>query len=290
MKPNVTVRQKDVKNIIGSSKLGSGGFCANPYTGCEHACKYCYAAFMDRYSGHTESWGQYVDVKQWDGIGRPERLRGKSVFLSSVTDPYQPAEAQYGRTRELLEQISGSGCRLSILTKSDLVLRDLDLIRTFPEVQVAWSVNTLDEEFRADMDEAASIERRLTAMQTFHEAGVRTACFVAPIFPCITDVPALLEAVRGRCGEVWLDKLNLRGPNRQVILAYIREKWPGFLPLYEAIYLEGDRSYWENLSGELADYLVPGAYPVPIVNFMAGRRDRSREETAGGQLTFSALD
>ena len=84
------------------------------------------------------------------------------MFIGSVTDPYNPQEEIYKRTRTLLEELKGSGVKLSISTKSDLILRDLDLIKTFPNTRVSWSINTLDENFRADMDNAVSIEQRLT--------------------------------------------------------------------------------------------------------------------------------
>lgn len=84
--------------------------------------------------------------------------------------------------------MQGSRCKISIETKSDFIIRDLDLIKIFQGARVSWSVNTLDETFRKDMDDAVSIERRLAAMKVFHDAGVRTTCFISPIFPGITDV------------------------------------------------------------------------------------------------------
>lgn len=96
-------------------------------------------------------------------------------------------------------QLKGSGAKISIATKSDLILRDLDLIKTFPEARVSWSVNTLDEDFRSDMDQAAPIERRLAAMEVFHNAGIRTTCFVSPIFPGITDIEAIVRRVKHQC-------------------------------------------------------------------------------------------
>ena len=105
------------------------------------------------------------------------------MFIGSVTDPYLPQEEIYKRTRTILMQLQGSGAKISIATKSDLILRDLDLIKTFPNARVAWSINTLDEDFQNDMDKAVSINRRLAAMKAFHCAGVRTTCFVSPFFP-----------------------------------------------------------------------------------------------------------
>lgn len=126
------------------------------------------------------------------------------MFLSSVTDPYQPIEAKYRRTRAVLEQLAGSGCTVSISTKSDLILRDLDLIKSFPGAHVSWSINTLDEDFRRAMDRGVSIERRLEAMRQFYEAGVQTTCFISPIFPGITDVIEIIERAKGQCNLAWL--------------------------------------------------------------------------------------
>lgn len=274
--PRAVLRPKAAKNILVRSRLPGGGYAANPYTGCEHACRYCYAAFMDRYAGRPEPWGRYVDVKTWEKLGAV-RLEGKQVFLSSVTDPYQPAEARCGRTRALLEELKGTGCRLSVLTKSDLVLRDLDLIREFPNAVVAWSVNTLDEEFRADMDRGAPIGRRLEAMRMFHDSGVHTACFIAPIFPCITDLPALFGALRGIADEIWLDGLNLRGPNRDAVLDYIERRWPGFLPVYQAFALGGDRTCWAGISDEIA--ALAEEHPARVVSFL--KEDRPAASSAG---------
>lgn len=245
------IKSIDVKSILTKSNLPVADYSVNPYTGCAHACKYCYASFMKRFSNHSEPWGEFVDVKHWPAVKNPKRYAGKELFIGSVTDPYQPAEETYGRTRALLEQMQGSGCKISIATKSDLVLRDVDLIKTFPDARVSWSINTLDEVFREDMDEAVSIERRLAAMKAFHDAGVRTTCFISPIFPGITDIPAIIRRARDRCNLVWLENLNLRGGYKTVILDYIAKKQPGLLPLYDGIYKNGERGYWASLDREM---------------------------------------
>ena len=245
------VKNVDVKSVLTKSNLPVADYSVNPYTGCEHACKYCYASFMKRFTNHPEPWGGFVDVKRWPEIKNPGKYAGKELFIGSVTDPYQPLEEKYRRTRVLLEQMQGSGCTVSIATKSDLILRDLELIRSFPNARVSWSVNTLDEQFQKDMDEAVSIERRLAAMKAFHDAGVRTTCFISPIFPGITDVPASIRKAKSHCNLVWLENLNLRGGYKTVILDYIAEKYTGLAPLYEAVYKKGDRSYWAMLDEEM---------------------------------------
>ena len=248
------IREIQTKNPLTKSDLPVSDYSLNPYLGCEHGCKYCYACFMKRFTGHEEPWGSFVDVKYWKPLIHPERYAGKEVFLGSVTDPYQPAEEKYRRTRAVLEELRGSGVKLSIATKSDLVLRDLDLIQSFPEARVSWSINTLDERFKDDMDKAVSIGRRLTAMKAFHDAGVRTTCFISPIFPGITDVPAIIQRAKDDCNLIWLENLNLRGTFKPVILQYIREKRPELEPLYRDIYQKGSRGYWQALDEELRAY------------------------------------
>lgn len=248
------IKEIRTKNVITKSNLPVCDFSVNPYTGCPHACKYCYACFMKCFTNHPEPWGEFVDVKIWDDIKNPQKYAGKELFIGSVTDPYNPQEEIYGRTRALLMGLQGSGAKLSIATKSDLILRDLDLIKTFPDARVSWSVNTLDETFKNDMDRAASIERRLAAMREFHKAGIRTTCFISPIFPGITDVEAIIEWVKGQCNLIWLENLNLRGNYKAVIMDYIKEKYPALLPLYQEIYNRGNRSYWEALDAKVKEY------------------------------------
>ena len=248
------IKKIRTKNVITKSNLPVCDFSVNPYTGCPHACKYCYACFMKRFTNHPEPWGEFVDAKIWDDIKNPQKYAGKELFIGSVTDPYNPQEEIYERTRALLTELQGSGAKLSIATKSDLILRDLDLIKTFPDARVSWSVNTLDETFKDDMDKAASIERRLAAMREFHKAGIRTTCFISPIFPGITDVEAIIGRVKDQCNLIWLENLNLRGNYRAVIMNYIKEKYSALLPLYQEIYNRGNRSYWEALDTKVKEY------------------------------------
>ena len=248
------IREIEVKSVLTKSNLPVSDYSVNPYVGCIHACKYCYASFMKRFTNHAEPWGEFLDVKYWPEITRPERYAGKEMFFGSVTDPYNPQEEIHGRTRALLAQLQGSGIKLSIQTKSDLVLRDIDLIKTFPDARVGFSINTLDESFKNDMDQAVSIERRLVAMKALHDAGIRTTCFISPIFPGITDVEAIIDRVKDQCNLVWLENLNLRGSYKGVILEYIREKHPDLITLYDDIYNHGSRKYWETLDAKLRTY------------------------------------
>ena len=223
---SILIREVESKNIMTKSTLPVGGYSVNPYVGCTHGCKYCYASFMKRFTGHTERWGTFLDVKRWPVIKNPWKYKGQRVVIGSVTDGYNPQEEQFGNTRRILEQLKGSGAEILICTKSDLVVRDLELLKTMGKVTVSWSINTLDEQFRADMDQAVSIERRIAAMKKVYDAGIRTVCFISPVFPGITDFEAIFERVRNQCDLVWLENLNLRGGFKKDIMDYIQEKYP----------------------------------------------------------------
>lgn len=279
---DTVIRKVSVRQIVTASRLPVCDFCANPYTGCTHACAYCYASFMKRFVPHSEEWGQFLDVKYWPPLEHVQKYRGKEIFLSSVTDPYNPQEAEFKRTMALLEELRGSGARLSISTKSDLILRDIDLIAEFDDPRVSFSINTLDEDFRRDMDKAVSIKRRLEAMKLFHERGIRTTCFISPIFPGITDVKEIIMAAKDRCNLIWLENLNLRGAYKARIMQYIKDKYPRLLPLYDEIYNRKDLSWWRHLDADIADFAArcaleylrhdensdrPFSSPPVIVNF-----------------------
>ncbi len=268
------INEIEVKSVMTKSNLPVADFSVNPYVGCTHACKYCYASFMKRFTNHPEPWGDFVDVKIWPEIKNAGKYAGKEAFLGSVTDCYQPCEAKYKRTRALLEQLQGSGISVSISTKSDLVLRDLDLIKTFPNARVSWSINTLDEDFRKEMDRGVSIERRLEAMRQFYEAGVQTTCFISPIFPGITDVQDIILRAKDFCNLVWLENLNLRGDYKGRILDWIHQNHPELDGLYRDIYTRKDRTYWSGLDAEMRRFCAEEGLPYV-------RNDDSRRSKHG---------
>lgn len=253
MKNEILIRNIETKNVMTKSNLPVGGYSVNPYVGCTHACKYCYASFMKRFTGHSEEWGTFLDVKDWGVIKNPQKYKGQRVVIGSVTDGYNPQEEEFENTRKLLFQLKDSGAEILICTKSDLVVRDIDLLKDMGYVTVSWSVNTLDEAFKDDMDKAVSIERRIRAMKEVYDAGIRTVCFVSPVFPGITDFEAIFERVKDQCDLFWLENLNLRGGFKKDIMDYIAGKHPELVPLYDKIYNKKDRSYFEMLEKKAAD-------------------------------------
>lgn len=264
MEKDLLIRDVETKNIMTKSSLPVGGYSVNPYVGCTHGCKYCYASFMKRFTGHTEPWGTFLDIKHWPAIKNPRKYKGQRVVIGSVTDGYLPQEKEIRNTRRILEQLKNSGAEILICTKSDLVLRDIDLLKEMGKVTVSWSINTLDEKFQADMDQAVSISRRLEAMKQVYEAGIRTVCFISPVFPGITDFEKIFERVKDQCDLVWLENLNLRGGFKQEILDYIQKCYPHLVTLYDEIYRKGDRSYFRALENQAVQ--MSQKYDCPFVD------------------------
>lgn len=270
------ISEIEVQSVMTKSSLPVGGFSVNPYVGCPHACKYCYASFMKRFTGHTEPWGTFLDVKHWKPITNPHKYDGQRIVIGSVTDGYNPYEEEFCRTRRLLEELKGTNAEIMICTKSDLVLRDLDLLKKFPKVTVSWSINTLDEQFRMDMDRAVSIERRIEAMKKVYEAGIRTVCFVSPIFPGITDVKSIIGRVRDFADLIWLENLNLRGQFKGTIMSYIKDNHPDVHALYDEIYNKKRMDYWESLEKEISMFAKQNGFPYIVNDLPYGRSEKGK--------------
>lgn len=243
-----------VKDYLTKSNLPESDYVINPYVGCTHACKYCYACFMKRFTGHDEEWGSFLDVKECEKPVSLSRIKDKSVFLSSVTDCYNLYEEKFLVTRKILEQLVNADCQLTISTKSKLILRDIDLLKKCKNLKTAMSVNTLDKKFQADMDKASSISKRLEALKILHENGVYTVLFMSPIFPYITDFKAIIEKSKSFINEYWFENLNLRGSYKYTILNYIKKNYPQYYSDYERIYIGNDASYWQELALEINEY------------------------------------
>lgn len=250
----MVIKEIKVNDYLTKSKLPASDYVINPYVGCPHGCKYCYASFMKRFTGHNEEWGDFLDIKICEKKVNLEKIKNKDVFLSSVTDCYNPFEEKYKVTRKILEQLVDADCFLGIATKSNLILRDVDLLKKMKHVRVSMSINTLNENFRADMDNASSIEERLATLEKLHKQGIYTILFMSPIFPYITEWQEIIEKSKNFVDEYWFENLNLRGAYKFYIMNYIKNKYAKYYKYYCDIYLNGNNSYWESLSKEIDDY------------------------------------
>ena len=246
------IREIVTRGYIHPSKLPGYDYVINPYVGCPHRCIYCYAEFMKRFSGHDDPWGTFTDVKIRSTAVKPVALQGTSVFLSSVTDCYNSLEEKYRLTRKLLEQLRYSGAKVTILTKSALVTRDIDILQQMPDVTVGLSMNTELDSFRQEIEPgAASVLERLDTLKTLHESGIKTWLHIAPVFPVLTDWKALLEVARPYVDSFSFENLKLRAAALPRVMLYITQRHPELKTLYHHIYNENDMSYWRTLRKEI---------------------------------------
>ena len=162
-------------------------FTLNPYSGCSFGCNYCYAAFFIRDETAQNNWGHWVRVKK-NAVEllrkRSKSLQGQRIYMSSVTDPYQPIERQLELVRELLEILVDHQPRLVVQTRSPMVVRDIDLFSSFDHVQVNMTVTTDSESVRKAFEPLCpSNEQRLEAIAKVHAAGVPSMITMTPLLP-----------------------------------------------------------------------------------------------------------
>lgn len=252
----------DVKNLLTKSKLPDADFVINPYVGCCHGCIYCYAEFVTRFTGHAgERWGEFMDVKECRtplSLKTLKKVTCNTVLIGSVTDPYNPLENHYKKTRRLLMQLKDADARVEILTKSPLVTRDIDLLSQMKDVHVGISLSTMNKGF-AEMTErhAASPRRRLETMHVLSEAGVPVYAFVSPIFPFFSDWRRVADEASKVAEMVCFENLNLRGGYKRAVLGTIAQYCPERAKAFAAIYHDKTafRQFWQEMEAEIRAYM-----------------------------------
>jgi len=210
-------------------------YSVNPYTGCEHACIYCYATFMKEYSRHNEAWGDFVDVK----VNLPDILSKEvkkkkvgKVCIGTVADPYQPIEKERRLMRSVIEILKQMNFPFSITTKSGLVQRDIDLLQNYPNASVSITLTTIDEKTRKIFElNADPINDRLDCLQQLIKAKIQTQVFYGPILPYFSDsvsaIDAIFRAVKTTgVKRVLVDKMNYLKSKVELILAKVSPQFP----------------------------------------------------------------
>ncbi|MDP2901285.1 MAG: radical SAM protein [Candidatus Bathyarchaeota archaeon] len=258
------------KGILGRSGIGGMDYAVNPYLGCGHACAYCYARFMRRMGHPGEEWGSFVDAK----VNAVKRLREEAarkprgrVLLSSGTDAYQPVERKYRLTRGCLEVLLEHGYRVDVLTKNVLVLRDVDLFRKFDEVEVGFTVTSLDDSVRRAFEPGASpIKARLDALKTLSDEGIPTYAFLGPMLPYLSDegLEGLLNVLADRVGRIIVDRLNIKCGNMPDVRRVLAAGYPDLGPMFEDA-LAPDSDYYRGLRSRVSEMCGERAIPVDIV-------------------------
>ncbi len=221
------VREITAKTILQKSGLPDADWVVNPYTGCRFGCKYCYAAFVGRFTHPNESWGSYVDVKvnapnllHKELSAKLKKLKNKdigTIFFSSVTDPYQGLEAKHKLTRQCLQVLVDLDYhgKIGILTKSHLVLRDVDLFKQLKNIEVGMTITSTGDPISKYLETFASPhEARLKTLTKLHDEGIATYAFVGPLLPHFVfqkdKLDTLLRAIKQTgITYIYLEHINL---------------------------------------------------------------------------------
>jgi DNA repair photolyase len=248
---------RSLLNRVDSRRVGFE-WSINPYRGCEFGCQYCYARYTHEYMElEATEFERRIYVKE-DAAARlraelvPERVLGQHIAIGAATDPYQPAERQFGVTRAILEvllefarTLPPRSISLSITTKSNLVLKDLDLLSAVAQWQrlyVNLSVTTVSARLARVLEpRAPRPDLRLEAVRKLNEAGVPAGVFAAPVLPGITDRPGDLEALAQAAADAaakWLcsNVVFLMPSSQKKFFPFLADKFPRLLKQYRKWY------------------------------------------------------
>lgn len=223
----MNIKEILAKSIITKSKLPDADYVINPYTGCQFGCLYCYASFMGRFVNESlDNWGNYLYVKtnahqlfisEYHILKKVEN-DSISVLLSSVTDCYQPAEKKYELTRKILAhfQLQNFMGTVSILTKSPLVLRDIDILKNINNVEVGLTVTDTDDRLSNFLEsKAPSNKSRLETLTRLNNEGIKTYAFLGPLLPHFRydsfKLESLIKTIADSgVSEVYVEQMNLK--------------------------------------------------------------------------------
>lgn len=275
---DIKIREIQCKSAIGKCGFPGGGFCINPYVGCGHSCVYCYSRFMKRFTGHTEKWGTFADARI--NIGevlkrqlQSSRFKGQQIYIGTVTDPYQPIEARYGLTRGILRVLLSHENPVSILTKSDMVLRDLDLLKGFREIDVNFTIATLDEEWKSIAEpNSPTVKQRLLAAKKLAGEGIPVIAMMGPYWPIFTNPEALFgEFKQAGISYVFTESFNTTGGNWTGVETVLRKHYPQFLSEIRQTLFDKRKFYQFYAQAENKVTQLSRDYEIPVtVSFGLG--------------------
>ncbi|AIF69729.1 hypothetical protein PAP_06670 [Palaeococcus pacificus DY20341] len=240
----INIIKTKAKSIYTKSKIPGVDYVINQYAGCQFACKYCYAKFICRWKPYGE-WGTWVETK----VNAPELARRRvegSVVMSSISDAYQPIERELKLTRKVLQYMDKRN-ELSILTKSPLVLRDIDLLKLFEKVEVGLTINSFEGKEKALIEPLTPSQKlRVDVLKELHEENMTTYAFISPIIPHLTDVEAIVRETKDFVDYYFFEVLNLRAAGGE-FQRLLKEHFP---ESYET--MVGEEKFWSFIK-ELKD-------------------------------------
>lgn len=204
------------KEIFTKTKLPSCDWVINQYVGCQHACLYCYAKFISRWRPENYGkWGYWIEAK----INAPELVKDRCiegwVYMSSISDPYSPVEKELRLTRRILENLD-KRIKLSVQTKSDLILRDIDIFKKFKTIEVGLTINSFTGKSKGIFEPLSPMNgKRIKALKILKASGIKTFAFVSPIMPGLIDLKKVIKETKKFADYYWFEFLNMRGAGKE---------------------------------------------------------------------------
>jgi len=222
----IKILKVKAKSIFTRTKIPGAKWVVNQYVGCSHSCLYCYAKFMCQWRpDNYGKWGEWVEAK----VNAPELVKEKYVdgwvYMSSVSDPYQPIEKKLKLTRKVLENLDKK-IKLSILTKSDLVLRDIDILKKFKNIEVGLTINSFDGPLKKIFEPfSPANEKRIKALKILKENKIKTYTFVSPIIPGLIDLKDIIKKTKDFTDFYWFEIINIRLAGEEFVKV-LKENFP----------------------------------------------------------------
>lgn len=195
------LKEIQAKTILTKSSISEIDLYFNPYIGCSFACTYCLVKYMKSFSDHTQDkWGDFIDCKNNTiELLKKEihKAKGKNVMVGSLTDVYQPIEKKYEIIRNSLEIFKNNNISTYILTKSDLVLRDIDILTNMPTAKIGMTIAISDEKIRKVLEpHASNTVNRLKALSLLGKGKCKTFAFIGPIIPELSNLDEIFLCLR----------------------------------------------------------------------------------------------
>ena len=242
------------KKAFTPTKIPGAAYVINQYVGCQHACKYCYAKFMCKWYNYGK-WGTWIGVKEnLPELVKKENVKGE-VYMSSVSDPYQPIEKKLELTRNVLKNMD-KNIKLRILIKSDLVLRDIDVFKEFKDMEVGLTINGFDGSVKKEIEPfSSSNERRIEALKVLHENDIKNYAFISPIIPSLTDIEHLIRETKNFVNFYWFEFLNLKASGKE-FKEWLKQNYP------ESYDTNSDKAKAEKYMNETINIIKSSNVPI----------------------------
>lgn len=245
------------QKILSATGIKEAQYVINPYRGCQFGCCFCYAQWNKFAQKQSRKWGDFVHIKTNAPTILKKELRQDihgTIMLGSTTEVYQPVESKYKLTRQILETLAEKNLDIIILTRSNLITRDIDLLKKFKKILICFTLNTLDNEVIKTFEKGSpSADKRIIAIKKLAETGIPVYLHAGPFLPFLTNPEKLLNQLDGFIERVDFENLNQKMLSQSHLNEILVNKFPHLVKDYEKIYQSKENfdKYWQDIRSYL---------------------------------------